>query len=48
MTEGFCVKCREKVTMNSPEEKTNVRGVKYLQSTCGKCNSRVNTFVKRT
>ena len=45
---GVCVKCRTKVPMLNPIRKQNKRRVQMLQSFCGTCNSRVNTFVKNT
>lgn len=47
MVQGYCVKCRKKVEMVDPKEKTNQRNVLMLQSLCSTCGCKVNTFVKR-
>jgi len=46
MSQGFCVKCREKRDMVDPEIIVNKRGVQMMQAKCQVCGRKVNTFIK--
>ena len=43
MTEGYCVKCRKKVNMNSPQ-KVEKKGRKMTQGKCPNCGTTVTSF----
>ena len=46
MSQGFCVKCRQKRDMIDPEVIVNKRGVQMMQAKCQVCGRKVNTFIK--
>ena len=41
MTEGYCVKCKKKVTIVSPKESKTKRGIKIAKGKCPKCGTTV-------
>ncbi len=42
---GYCVKCKEKVTMENPHEVTTKNGRRMLQGICEKCDTKVCKFI---
>lgn len=46
MAVGFCVKCRKKVEIKSPQEVTLKNGRKALKGACPTCGTPVYVFVK--
>ncbi len=45
MVVGFCVKCRKKVDLKSPEEVTLKNGRKAIRGKCPNCGTTVYVFV---
>ncbi len=43
--EGFCVKCRKKVTIQNPEIVTLKNGRKAVKGTCPNCGTVVYRFI---
>jgi len=41
MTEGFCVKCRERVELSGEEEFEMRNGKKAIKGVCSRCGTRV-------
>lgn len=41
MPEGYCVKCKKKVTMKNPVGSKTSRGVKMTKGTCPFCGTKV-------
>ncbi len=41
MTEGYCVKCKAKVVMNSPVVGKTTKGTKITKGKCPKCSTTV-------
>lgn len=44
--QGYCVKCKAKVTMKDAENKVASNGRSMLQGSCPKCGTKVTKFVK--
>ena len=42
---GYCVKCREKVTVKDGTEKVTANGRKMAQGVCPKCGTKVTRFL---
>ena len=40
-TEGYCVKCKKKVTMKDPKESLTKRGTKIAKGKCPDCGTTV-------
>ncbi len=45
MVVGFCVKCRKKVELKSPQEVTLKNGRKAIKGKCPNCGTTVYVFV---
>lgn len=43
--EGYCVKCKQKQTVNDGVEKDTPNGRKMVQGTCPVCKTKVTRFV---
>jgi DNA-directed RNA polymerase subunit RPC12/RpoP len=41
MVEAYCVKCKAKVEMKSPQETTMKSGMKAMKGICPKCGTKV-------
>ena len=41
MVEGYCVKCKKKVTMKDPKETTTSRGTAMSKGKCPSCGTTV-------
>jgi hypothetical protein len=42
---GYCVKCKNKVSIQKPKLKTTKNNRKMVQGTCAKCGTKVSRFV---
>jgi hypothetical protein len=42
---GYCVKCREKVTVKNGAEKETANGRKMAQGVCPTCGTKVTRFL---
>ena len=40
-TQGYCVKCKEKVVIQNPKESTTKRGTKIAKGKCPNCGTTV-------
>ena len=45
MTEGYCVKCKEKREMKDPEEVIMKNKMKAMKGTCTKCGTKIFKIV---
>jgi len=41
MTQGYCVKCKQKVEMKDPKETKTKRGTRMAKGKCPKCGTTV-------
>jgi hypothetical protein len=41
MTDGYCVKCKKKVTMKDEKMTVNKRGLNVMKGKCPKCDTTV-------
>jgi DNA-directed RNA polymerase subunit RPC12/RpoP len=46
MTEGYCVKCREKVELEDEEEYTMKNGKKAIKGACPQCRTAVFVILR--
>ena len=42
---AYCMKCKEKRTVNNPEEVDTANGRRALRGTCGECGTKVQKFL---
>ena len=43
--EGYCMKCKKKVTMQDAKEKKNKRGIRMALGKCSKCGTTVSCIL---
>ena len=43
---AYCVKCKDKRTMQNVEVVTNAKGRKQAKGTCPQCGTKMNLFLK--
>lgn len=46
MVQGYCVKCKKKVDIQSAKKTTTKNGRTMMKGTCPKCSTTVCAFVK--
>lgn len=47
MVEGYCVKCKAKSNMNSPEVVQNARGGFMARGACSKCGTKMSAMMSK-